>query len=399
MGLEEGAEDEDELRADEEKEAEVPGREVRTDGAKLRSILDPCLPSEAEVRRHALTHLPYRSWCPHCVRGQGKDSAHRRAEAVGKLPEFSWDYCFPGDEDGHKLTVLVGKERRTGMIMAATIPRKGSTGMFAVQKCLEFINECGAAEAKIIVKTDAEPAILALVADIKKARVGLETIEEVSPVGSSGSNGKVERAVQSVEGQLRTMKSAFEERIGRKIMSEERIVLFLTEYCSYLWNRLHVGDDGLTAYEKVKGKKASVLAVEFGEKMLYKIKNKNKLEKINARWEYGIFVGVKKLSNELWVATKDGLKSVRSVKRIPSEHRWGEDCCSWVRHVPWHRFDGDPEADGEIPEFKVPLQPELGRSSEVPKLVVVNMRQPAPREFQIRQSNLDKFGHTRLPRM
>ena len=64
-------------------------------------------------------------------------------------------------------------------------------------------------------------------------------------------------------------------------------------------------------------------------------------------------------------------------------------------HVPWHRFAGDLEADGEIPEFKAPLQPELGRSSVAPKFEVVNMRQPAPREFQIWQSNLEKFRHTR----
>ena len=117
MEEEEEAE-EGELRAEDEKKAEVPGREVQADGAKLRSILDPCLPSEIEVRRHALAHLPYRSWCPHCVRGRGKDSAHRRAESVGKFPEFSWDYCFPGEEEGHKITILVGKERRPGMVMA-----------------------------------------------------------------------------------------------------------------------------------------------------------------------------------------------------------------------------------------------------------------------------------------
>jgi hypothetical protein len=223
---------------------------------KFKPMEPSCAASSTRVCRRSLryagtpSHIsPYRSWCPHCVRGQGKDSAHRRAESVGKFPEFSWDYCFPGDEEGHKITILVGKERRTGMVMAATIPRKGSTGLFATQRCLEFINECGAAEAKILVKSDAEPAILALVSDIKKARVGLETIEETSPVGSSGSNGKVERAVQSVEGQLRTMKSALEEKMNREIQSEEKIVLFMSEHCGYLWNRLHVGEDGLTNYE------------------------------------------------------------------------------------------------------------------------------------------------------
>ena len=34
---------------------------------------------------------------------------------------------------------------------------------------------------------------------------------------------------------------------------------------------------------------------------------------------FGVFVGVRRRSNELLVATKDGIKDVRSVKRIPVE--------------------------------------------------------------------------------
>ena len=32
----------------------------------------PSTPSEEERRRHMLTHLPFRDWCPHCVRGKAK---------------------------------------------------------------------------------------------------------------------------------------------------------------------------------------------------------------------------------------------------------------------------------------------------------------------------------------
>ena len=39
--------------------------------------------------------------------------------------------------------------------------------------------------------------------------------------------------------------------------------------------------------------------VEFGEKLLYKVKPKDKNEKINLRWDYGIFVGVRRRSGEL----------------------------------------------------------------------------------------------------
>ena len=32
-----------------------------------KGLPTPVLPSKAEVEHHNLTHLPYRSWCPHCV--------------------------------------------------------------------------------------------------------------------------------------------------------------------------------------------------------------------------------------------------------------------------------------------------------------------------------------------
>ena len=55
-----------------------PGRKEKEEGRKLRSIGDPRLPSPREVEEHNLTHLPYRNWCPQCVRGRGQDLDHRK---------------------------------------------------------------------------------------------------------------------------------------------------------------------------------------------------------------------------------------------------------------------------------------------------------------------------------
>ena len=57
---------------------------------------------------------------------------------------------------------------------------------------------------------------------------------------------------------------------------------FILEYASYLMNRLEVGKDGKVAYDRAKGKKPTVLGVEFGEKLLYKVKPTAKLQKINS---------------------------------------------------------------------------------------------------------------------
>eukprot|EP00959_Pyramimonas_sp_CCMP1952_P425385 8910739-Pyramimonas_sp.AAC.1 len=40
-------------------------------------------PSKGEVEAHNTTHLPYRSWCPHCVRGKARRRNHRRRKREG----------------------------------------------------------------------------------------------------------------------------------------------------------------------------------------------------------------------------------------------------------------------------------------------------------------------------
>jgi hypothetical protein len=39
---------------------------------KTIKVQDPMLPSKDEVSEYVLTHLPYRSWCSHCVRAKGR---------------------------------------------------------------------------------------------------------------------------------------------------------------------------------------------------------------------------------------------------------------------------------------------------------------------------------------
>ena len=129
----------------------------------------------------------------------------------------------------------------------------------------------GGAEQTIIVKSDQEASVRVLAEELVKQRDAGRTIVEESSVGSSGSNGVVERAVQGIEGQIRVILLALEQRVGREVSPEEAIVSFIPEYAAYLLNRLEVGNDGKTAYERARGKKATVIGVEFGEKVSYKI--------------------------------------------------------------------------------------------------------------------------------
>ena len=41
-------------------------------------VQDPKLSTPREVDEHKLTHFANRSWCCHCVRGEGKTMEHRK---------------------------------------------------------------------------------------------------------------------------------------------------------------------------------------------------------------------------------------------------------------------------------------------------------------------------------
>ena len=61
-------------------------------------------------------------------------------------------------------------------------------------------------------------------------------IQEASPVGSSGSNGVIER-VQAIEGQVRSIKLALESRIGVEIPSDHDVVPWIVEYAATIINK------------------------------------------------------------------------------------------------------------------------------------------------------------------
>ena len=87
---------------------------------------------------------------------------------------------------------------------------------------------------------------------------GSRMIIENSPVGSSKSNGIVERAIQSVQEMIRTIRSDIEGRWKVKIDATHSIWPCVAEQAGFLLTRFEAGRDGKTAYERLEGKSAKV---------------------------------------------------------------------------------------------------------------------------------------------
>ena len=143
--------DEEEQRGDrvevyENKQDDGQEREgVVAQGERARPLPQPRLPSRQEAQEHELTHIPYRSWCVHCVRRAGRSDAHRRRtrqdeEERGHMTTWSIDYAFMIDNgdlctreemervgwDKTRDTVLVSEDLATGGIRAHLVLAKGN---------------------------------------------------------------------------------------------------------------------------------------------------------------------------------------------------------------------------------------------------------------------------------
>eukprot|EP00973_Karenia_brevis_P072129 10020550-Karenia_brevis.AAC.1 len=70
--------------------------------------------------------------------------------------------------------------------MATTVPQKGGRGMFAIDKCLDFIDENRDSKVDILVKSDTEEAMRLLVRCIQGERPDNRIAVEEVPKGSKG---------------------------------------------------------------------------------------------------------------------------------------------------------------------------------------------------------------------
>ena len=118
--------------------------------------------------------------------------------------------------------ILVVRDRWTKHFFAHVLPYKGVTkGPYRSKVLLNDIKKLG--YSKLIIRHDPEPALTSVVEAVKN---GFERtlIIEKSPKGVKVSKGEIERAVQTLEGQARTLRAAIESSYGEKLPDDSAIL-------------------------------------------------------------------------------------------------------------------------------------------------------------------------------
>ena len=84
-----------------------------------------------------------------------------------------------------------------------------------------------------------------------------------------------------------------EGRYKSRIREDHPIMPWLVRYSAVLINISKIGDDGRTAYERRKGKKFNRPLPEIGECIYYLNPKSVGKDKLDARWENAISVGLR----------------------------------------------------------------------------------------------------------
>ena len=338
------------------------------DAAPIRHAVSPTLPTDAgEVERHRVDHYPFRSWCRFCIEGRGTGTQHRTTASKSSIPVVGMDYYFVTSEGVRRRDELkfaadelgdnqLAEARRTGEVIKCIIircmmtknvlthvvPQKGNDEeQYCANLVVEDLKWLG--HTRLILKSDNERSIGALrtrVTRIMKVQEHVVNIQEEAPnTYDSQSNGGVEVGIRLVRGMFRTLKLCLEARLQKYMPINHAVTPWLLEHVSMIINSRCRGSDGMTPWQRLKGRNFRQMILGFGENILYKLPSKGPRSQpdgnMGTRWLEGTFLGYSKSSNTYIIATGDGVTTARSLYRRPMANRWNHEKVAAITATPW----------------------------------------------------------------
>ena len=206
-----------------------------------------------------------------CVAARGRSDPHRRgAAATTELPLVAFDFGFLREGRGtHTTPVLVAADKDSGCVFAWALESKSAYPGWlpaAIDRCLRDLGHHG----HVILKGDRENSLMSILHQVARLRP-LRTQIERSALGDSQSNGRAERAVQSIEMMVRTFKLDLESRMGQRLPVSSALFTWVVRHSADVYNKRQVGRDRATPYQRARGRVYNGELLQFASKVMYRL--------------------------------------------------------------------------------------------------------------------------------
>ena len=145
---------------------------------------------------------------------------------------------------------------------------------------------------------------------------------------------------------------------------------------------------GRRHFERLHGKKPTQEFVPFGEEVLARQITTDPRNRMNPRYQCGVWLGMRNNSAECFIGHADGVFRAREIRRLEPQDRWDAEAINSVIGVPWWMTDGKWTVDR--PEAQVDPIP-------IPPLPFEGAR--VQRERITKQDIQRVRSHDRMPRL
>ena len=295
---------------------------------------------------------------------------------------------------GAKMPVLVVKDRLSKAMFTHLLP--GIEHFYPEAALLRDIRFLG--YAQLTLKSDQEPAILALTNSVKNtlSARGLTCRLENSPKGDAHgmSNGESESSVAIAQGLARTSIDHVEFKTEKMINPKSPLLPWLVEYVGILYTLFSFDEkskDAMTPFRKLKGRDWVISLPSFGECVDYRVRTQHKLE---ARWDIGIYLGIRLHTIEKIIGTPQGVVVVQSIRRKPADQQWNADLIEKLVGTPWAPSPGKQKNNQEASELPEAVSIDVEQPAVEPKPVESAEMKPHFKRVYLRQTDFDKFGYS-----
>ena len=204
----------------------------------------------------------------------------------------------------------------------STTEVRAKTDEYGVEMVLRFLSTYEGVE----IKTDGEPSIVEIARRVQARRDKTTTLAQTS-VGGHQEIGAVERANGTVQAQLRAYDLDVQERMKVRVIQRTQLFPWMLRHS--VWTVVRYQSDQRTKqtpYERTRGCRYESALVPFGEVVMAKIADADKMRagKLDSAWV-----------KDVWVSR------VRVVRRIPDGNQASYH--SEVTGFPWDTLKGSAE--------------------------------------------------------
>lgn len=236
----------------------------------------PHEPTDDERAAHMLTHEPFKDWRAVCAMYRSRQDPHPKSDHVKSghsVVSYDFGFCSRMADEQDKQACLFVFDEHTKLMHAIPSQRQGGRDL------------------QYLVRSDCEPATLALSDAVRRTCRGLGIVVHHEPVavGDHQSNGAAETTVQQIRSRAGMFVQQIEEAVaGGKPIFPCNSPLYCWALAHSAWVHNHyVVAKGMTAYERNNDRAYSGKIALFGETALAYLKTDLKA---GPRWQKAVWL-------------------------------------------------------------------------------------------------------------